>query len=111
MVQLLNENQYGIVDQAIWALGNIAADSTKYRDKILLLGAMDPLIKIISTTENKYQIRNGAWTITNLVRGYPSPKYDLIKPALPLIAKVVRTELISDKEVLSDCIWALSYLT
>ena len=50
MVQLLNENQYGIVDQAIWALGNIAADSTKYRDKILLLGAMDPLIKIISTT-------------------------------------------------------------
>jgi len=40
MVQLLHENQFGIIDQAVWALGNIAADSIKYRDKIISLGAV-----------------------------------------------------------------------
>lgn len=28
----LKENQKGVIDQAIWAVGNLAADQIKYRD-------------------------------------------------------------------------------
>lgn len=111
MVKLLQENQQGIVDQAIWAIGNIAADSVKNRDRILHAGGMSPLIKIIESSQSKIIIKNGAWTISNLVRGYPPPKYDLVKACLEIMAKVLMSGVISDKEVLSDCVWALSYLS
>jgi hypothetical protein len=31
-VTLLRENEKGIVDQAIWGIGNLAADKVKFRD-------------------------------------------------------------------------------
>lgn len=88
---MLRENEKGIIDQAIWALANIAADSSKYRDRILSFGAIEPLIKIIETSDNKNLIRNGVWALTNLVRGYPPPKYELTKTSLPIIAKVLQS--------------------
>ena len=39
-VKLLHENERGIVDQAIWGIGNLAADNVKYRDQILKKGGM-----------------------------------------------------------------------
>ena len=49
-VNLLKENEKGIVDQAIWGIGNIAVDDFRYRDEILQLGGMEVLIKVISTS-------------------------------------------------------------
>jgi hypothetical protein len=81
LINLLVENERGIVDQAIWGIGNVAADDIKYRDQILKKGGMDALIKVINTTLNKNIIRNGVWAITNLCRGFPAANMKLIKDA------------------------------
>ena len=46
-VDLLLSIHVGIVEQAIWALGNIACDSQGYRDRILKNGGLKNLIKVI----------------------------------------------------------------
>ena len=62
-------------------MGNIAADQTLYRDKILKLGGMNALITIVENTPSKATVKNGIWAMTNLCRGTPYPNYDMIKNA------------------------------
>lgn len=46
-VDLLLSVHAGIVEQAIWVLGNIARDSSNYREKIIKEGGLKNLIKLI----------------------------------------------------------------
>ncbi len=39
-IQLLYQNRSGLVDQAVWAIGNLSGDSVAYRDKIIQVGAI-----------------------------------------------------------------------
>jgi len=53
-------------------------------------------------------LRNGAWTLSNLCRGKPAPPFEFVKIALPLLARLIFS---TDEEVLTDALWALSYLS
>ena len=39
-IQLLYQNKPGIVDQAVWAIGNLSGDCVSHRDKIIQAGAV-----------------------------------------------------------------------
>lgn len=108
-------------EQAVWALGNIAGDSTRCRDLVLsynqplglinnLLGAMGDLSPLTDSplpTEQLTMLRNATWTISNLCRGKPSPRWELIAGVLgPLVQLLYH----NDEEVLVDACWALSYM-
>jgi hypothetical protein len=74
-LKIINENKQGINEQAVWGIGNIAGDCPKFRDEVLKKGGLLVLIKVIENTNNKSLISNGAWAISNLCRGVPSPKF------------------------------------
>lgn len=105
-------------EQAVWALGNIAGDSTRCRDLVLsynqplglinnLLGAMGDLSDQNAPPEQVTMLRNATWTISNLCRGKPPPRWELIAGVLaPLVQLCYHT----DEEVLVDACWALSYI-
>lgn len=105
-------------EQAVWALGNIAGDSTRCRDLVLsynqslglvnnLLGAMGDLADQNPPPEQITMLRNATWTISNLCRGKPPPRWELIAGVLaPLVQLCYHT----DEEVLVDACWALSYI-
>lgn len=90
-------------------MGNIAGDSSEFRDMILNCGGLKPLIHIIENSENKNTIKHGTWAISNLCRGKPLPDFELVKDAIPILARVIMKE--DDLEVLTDATWALSYLS
>eukprot|EP01121_Diplochlamys_sp_Union-15-3_P014872 TRINITY_DN4803_c0_g1_i3.p1 TRINITY_DN4803_c0_g1~~TRINITY_DN4803_c0_g1_i3.p1 ORF type:complete len:504 (-),score=89.77 TRINITY_DN4803_c0_g1_i3:25-1536(-) len=107
-VKLLSSPNDDVREQAIWALGNIAGDSIENRDKILQAGAMIPLLQNITDSAKQSLLKNAAWTLANLCRGKPPPKWDLVKPALLPLSQLVYS---TDEELLVDACWTLSYLS
>jgi len=93
-IRLLIENRPGVVDQAVWAIGNLSGDCVAYRDKIISAGAIEQLIKIVNSTTDKNMIRQIAWTLSNLCRGIPLPKYDLIKDAISQLCHIVKSNFL-----------------
>lgn len=53
-------------------------------------------------------VRQIAWTLSNLCRGVPLPKYDTIKDAITQLCLIVKSSFL-DKESLIDSLWAISY--
>ena len=107
-VQLLSSPSEDVREQAVWALGNIAGDSTKCRDLVLSHGALHPLLSHLNEHSKLTMLRNATWTLSNFCRGKPQPQFELLKDALPALAKLVHS---TDEEILTDACWALSYLS
>eukprot|EP00743_Colponemidia_sp_Colp-15_P001592 GILK01001738.1.p1 GENE.GILK01001738.1~~GILK01001738.1.p1 ORF type:complete len:553 (-),score=117.16 GILK01001738.1:254-1912(-) len=108
-IRLLHSHDDETREQAVWGLGNIAGDNTNFRDAIIHAGAVQALTQILASQSKLSMMRNAIWTLSNLCRGKPQPELSLIKPAVPVIANVVCTQ--GDNEVLTDALWALSYIS
>lgn len=76
---------------------------------ILKSGGLQPLINIINKATNKNTIKHGTWALSNLCRGRPLPKFNLVKAAIPTLCAVLINS--TESEVLTDAAWALSYLS
>jgi len=107
-VGLLTSTSDEVKEQAVWALGNIAGDSTKYRDLVLKSDGLAPLLAVFRETDKTSMMRNATWTLSNLCRGKPPPPFEWVSPALAPLANLVYSP---DYEVLADACWALSYLS
>jgi hypothetical protein len=106
--RLLMSKEAEVKEQVVWALGNIAGDSPACRDMLLNMGVLLPLLEIMKGPCSLSLLRNCTWTLSNLCRGKPQPHFDLVVPALPILAKLLDS---TDTEILTDAFWALSYLS
>ncbi|KFK30907.1 hypothetical protein AALP_AA6G041500 [Arabis alpina] len=107
-IQLLSSANEDLRGLAVWALGNIAGDSAKYRDHVLNNNAMMPLLSQFHERTTLSMVRKAAWTLSNLCSGKPKPSFKQTKPALPVLERLVQS---TDEEVLENACWALSYLS
>lgn len=94
--------------QAIWALGNISGDAV-FRDRILKLGGLQPLLDILNETTSRVILKHGSWTLSNLCRGKPLPPIVDVEIAIPTVCRIIQVE--NDVELLIDVAWALTYLS
>ncbi|KAJ0405074.1 hypothetical protein ATCC90586_008674 [Pythium insidiosum] len=107
--ELLLSTNDDVCDQAVWALGNIAGDSTVCRDFVLNSGAMVPLLAVLRRSVGKTSIlRNATWALSNFCRGKPQPQFALVSPALELLQHLIHSP---DEEIVTDACWSLSYLS
>jgi importin subunit alpha-6/7 len=96
-------------EQCIWALGNIAGDSHKFRDYCLQQGMLQPVLQVLmDPTATESMHRNTVWALSNLCRGKPQPDFAVIREALPVLAQLIKR---ADQELVIDALWALSYLS
>ena len=72
-------------------------------------GIVVPLLHVLSETTRVSMKRNAVWALSNLCRGKnPPPDFARVSPALPILAHLC---FHTDKDVLADTCWALSYLS
>ncbi|KAH9754200.1 Importin subunit alpha-2 [Citrus sinensis] len=107
-VKLLASPSDDIREQAVSALGNVAAGSPRFRDLVLSEGALIPLLTQLNNNAKLSMKRIATRTLANLCGGKPQPILDQVRPALPVLAQLIRS---NDEEVLTDACWALSYLS
>jgi len=108
LVQLLLSASANVREQCAWCLGNIAGDSVELRDIVLATGALDPLLKNIQNPESNSLLSNAVWALSNFCRGKPQADLNAVKPALPVLANLIK---MNNKEALMDALWAISYLS
>mmetsp|Transcript_24875 Transcript_24875/g.43744 ORF Transcript_24875/g.43744 Transcript_24875/m.43744 type:complete len:517 (+) Transcript_24875:978-2528(+) len=109
LINLLHSTNETVRDQAAWALGNIGGDAAHCRDLILQHGGLALLMNCFETATRQSTIKNSSWAISNLCRGKPPPKFDLVFPSLKVLSKVIKSA--SDNELLADCCWAIAHLS
>jgi importin subunit alpha-6/7 len=107
-IKLLASNYDDVREQAVWALGNIAGDSTKCRNFVLKSGVLPNLLKLIAENPKISLLRNATWTLSNLCRGKPIPEFSLVSPSLSVLKVLLYSD---DDEILTDSCWAISYLS
>lgn len=56
-------------------------------------------------------LQNATWTCSNLCRGKPAPPLEHVAPVIPCIANLLRGHINVSEAVLTDAIWALSYVS
>jgi importin subunit alpha-6/7 len=109
LVALLRHENPDVREQAAWCLGNIAGDTTEYRDLLLYHGIVEPLMLNITQPANMSLLNNVIWTVSNLCRGKPTPDMMYLAPLLAPLGEVLFRPVSMD--VLVDAVWALSYLS
>lgn len=106
-IGLLSSPSGDVREQAVWALGNVAGDSSALRDVVLAAGALQPVAELYAQTQTLTFKRNAIWTISNFCRGKPAPALDTLLSALPALINAAHSD---DDEILTDAAWALSYI-
>ena len=107
-IRLLSSMHEDVKEQAVWALGNIAGDSPDCRNYVLSQGGLNPLLELCKGDQKMTMLRNATWTLSNFCRGKPQPPFELVRPALPVLALLLEH---TDDEIITDACWALSYLS
>lgn len=78
------------MEQAVWALGNIAGDGPKLRDIVLSNGIIPILINLTETTTETTAKQNIVWTLSNLCRSKnPPPNFTYLLPCIPLLVNML----------------------
>lgn len=108
-IKALKSRHIGIVEQAIWGIGNIATDTTLSRNAIIRQGGIENMIFATQNAPNEYIFNHCIWALSNICRGSPLPEYKNIKTALFFLVETLVSEKISDEDTLSDTIWAIAY--
>lgn len=93
------------MEQAVWALGNIAGDGPELRDIVLSNEIISILINLLETPIEITARQNIVWTISNLCRNKnPPPNFCYLLPCIPLLVDMLSHY---DSQIICKCILKL----
>merc|ERR1719238_1889699 len=107
-LEVLRTGEAETKEQVIWAMANIAGDSAKLRDLCLQAGTMDAFLGCLVQYEGRPEmLKHTTWGISNLCRAKPRPNIEYIGKVMPYLCRLLQCQ---EPDVLTDALWALSYI-
>lgn len=98
-----------VYEQAVWAVGNVAAEEAAFKELLLDACVLEPLARRLRTAEDPYTLRYTCWAFCNLVCGVAiHSKPFLVPAALDALLHVLLRE--ADVEVLAQVLQAIASL-
>lgn len=96
-------------EQCMWCIGNIAGDCATFRDGLYATeNAINNLLLNIQHPESLALLRNATWALSNFCRNAPAPSAEHAAMVLPAMSYLIAQD---DKDVVTDAMWGLVYLT
>lgn len=90
LINLLQSSDPRVMEQAVWALGNIAGDCPHTRDIVLSHEVVPVLNSLLESTTEVTAQQNVVWTISNLCRSKnPPPEFSYLLPSIPLLVNML----------------------
>ncbi|XP_051888620.1 importin subunit alpha-3-like [Pristis pectinata] len=109
LLNLISSPHQDVCEQALLALGNIIADGPKYRDYVINLGVIKPIISFVNCSIPLTLLHTITWVIVNLCRQKDPPlSKEAVQEILPALCVLIHH---TDVHTLIDTILALSYIT
>ncbi|CAG8677657.1 11355_t:CDS:10 [Funneliformis caledonium] len=109
LIPFLERENIPLQDQAAWAIGNIAIESSECRELLRKNGVLVPLIKLLDSKDVNL-IQTACFALSNLARG---PNANLHEFFAAGINNRLIQHLETDEsfEVVSEVSWVLTYIT
>lgn len=108
VLPLLGSPDIEVSEQAVWLLANISGENASCRNAVLRAGGMTALLPLFKPDVPVRTLRLLSWAMSNMCRNKPLPPFDLVKPALPIVAALLQQV---DQEILGEASWTISFLT
>lgn len=109
-IQLCDAEFYEIQIQALMGIGNLASEGVQQRDKLIELGALDKILKLVKTSGLKEIIKNCLFCLTSISKGVPAPVCEGMEPFVDYLMSFMLEKYNDDVDIVTDCIWILGYL-
>ena len=110
LIRLLNDAEWEVREQAVWALGNVAGDSTGCRDFLLRSGCLEGVVCMVTAAASSplspNYLCNATWALSNLFRGKPPADLASVARALPLVGALLQH---ANSEVVTYALWAVAH--
>lgn len=114
LAQLLSGTNKPLIERAAWALGNVAGDCEAFRDRVVALGVLPPLHRLLAGSltaagTSSELVRVASWTLSNLLKGRALPAEFFKTPFMPLFGRLLAEG--KDAAVITEVCWCLAYCT
>ncbi|KAJ2806609.1 hypothetical protein H4R20_001626 [Coemansia guatemalensis] len=110
LLTLVSGENMELQNQAIWAIGNLAAEGETEREQLFANGVLQPLAEVARNATDGMVLQTACFALSNMARKPNSYFNSLFDLALPIVAK--QLEAFHDNtECVVELAWVCTYLT
>ncbi|ORX69861.1 ARM repeat-containing protein [Linderina pennispora] len=99
-----------LVNQAVWTLGNLAAENEEMREHLFASGALKPLVELADTTTSSKVLQTACFALSNMARRPNSFFDELFALNLHTALASQLAKFKSDKGCVKEISWVYAYL-
>ncbi|KAJ2817804.1 hypothetical protein FBU31_006098, partial [Coemansia sp. 'formosensis'] len=97
-------------NQAVWALGNLAAEGEKTRETLHANGVLKPLVDVLGSTTDEAILQTACFAVSNMTRKPNSYFNELFALKLPQLAAKQLAAFKANQHCVTELAWVFAYL-
>ncbi|KAJ2352517.1 hypothetical protein GGF43_003735, partial [Coemansia sp. RSA 2618] len=111
LLSLMGSDSVELQNQAIWALGNLAAEGANAREQLNANGVLDPLAAVVSTTTDAMILQTACFALSNMARKPCSYFARLFELGVPQAVAQQLQAFRTEPDCVAELAWVCTYLT